>query len=92
MKPETLLIFALGVGALMVVIANDWWKKRLVEKKEKKNQKVRKDLRNNNTQWLLVVFLLLGIGIYAYLLNRPDLTNRDFGPITPLMRWLFQKH
>jgi len=51
----------------------------------------RKDLYVNKTRWGMVAALVVGLGVYAYLLNHPELTNRDFGPLTPLTHWLFAK-
>jgi len=92
MKPDVVLIVFLGVVSLMIVVANDWWKRRLVNKVEKRGTKARADLYNNKTRWGTVALIALGLGAYAYFLNHPELTGRDFGPLTPLMRWLFFRH
>ena len=89
MKPETGLVVFLGIVALIIVVVNDWWKRRLVQKAEGKGKKARKDLHTNNTQWGVVVAIALAIGAYAFLRTHPDLTSGDFGPLTPLIRWLF---
>jgi hypothetical protein len=92
MNSTSILVVVLGALALLVVVANDWWKRRLVKIAEKKGTTVRADIHNNKTPLTRIVVLILGIGVYAYLLNHPELTNRDFGPLTPLVRWMFFKH
>jgi hypothetical protein len=90
MGPEA--VFFIAVVALCFVIADDWWKRRLVKKAEAKGKMARKDLYVNSTRWGMVAVLIVALGAYACLLNRRELANRDFGPLTPLMHWLFAKH
>lgn len=89
MKPEIIFVVFLGVVSLIIVVANDWWKRRLVKKAEGQGKRARKDLYANRTQWVAVIIAAVGFGVFVYLLSRPDLTDRDFGPLTPLIRWLF---
>jgi uncharacterized iron-regulated membrane protein len=92
LKPEVVLIVFLVVVSLIIVVANDWWKRRLVDKVEKKGRKARSDFYDNKTRWGTVVLIALALGAYAYFLNHPELTGRDCGPFTPLVRWLFSRH
>jgi hypothetical protein len=91
MESETMFVIFLAVVSLVIVIANDFWKKGLVESAEKKGKKARRDLYINKTQWGMVAMLILGFGVYVYLLNHPELTDRDFGPLQPLIRLTFPK-
>jgi hypothetical protein len=43
----------------------------------------------NRTDWRIVAFLIVGFVVYLFLLANPQLTNRDFGPLDPLMKFLF---
>jgi hypothetical protein len=89
MNERAILVVVLGFAALLIVIADDWWKRRLVRRAEEKGKKARADLYVNKPRWSIVIAIAVGLITYAYLLTRPDLTNRDFGPLTPLVRWFF---
>ena len=91
MKPEALLILVLGGGALIIVVINDWWKQRLVDKARAERRSVRRNLLANKTQWGMVVALVIGFGLYAFLLSNPVLADRDFGPLNPSVEWLLSK-
>jgi hypothetical protein len=77
--------------ALLIVIANDYGKRRLIEDAEKEGKKPRRAWYANKTDWGMVVGLLVCFAIYSYLLNHPELTDRDFGPFTPWVRFTFPK-
>lgn len=91
MKPEVVLILVLGIGALGIVILNDWWKRRLVDRAHGRRGTIRKDLLSNKTQWGMVIAIAIGIALYAFLLNNPEWTNKNFGPLNPLVEWFFKK-
>ena len=91
MSSEALLIIVLMGGALLIVVLNDWWKRQLVSRAKADRREIRQDWLVNKTQWGRVgVLAVVGL-IYVYLMNHPELTDRDFGPLNPLVEWLFRK-
>jgi hypothetical protein len=92
MKQELVLGIFLGIVAVIVVVANGWLKRRLVARAERKGKSAREDVSaNKKTRWGVIIAIALALGVYAYFLNRPQVTDREFGPFTPLIRWLFSK-
>lgn len=90
MKFEVILVLLFVGSTLLILIANDWWKKRLVRKYERKGKKVDPGWYINKTEWAVVAAVVIATGVYAFLLANPELANRDFGPLNPIIEWLFR--
>jgi hypothetical protein len=90
-NPESILILVLLLGALWVVTANDRRLKRRAEAAKGPGRTVRKDTTEKKSQRPVIIAIAVGAVIYAILLNNPgEWMNRDFGPLTPLVRLFFE--
>lgn len=83
------LVAVLAILSLTLMIADDWWKRRLVRKARAKGRQVPAHWLQNRTDWRILVCLIAGFVLYLILLANSHLTNRDFGPLDPMMKWLF---
>lgn len=90
------MLLVLGVGAVIVVVANDWWKRRLVDKSRRQGEPARKEWLANKTNWGLTIALVVFLSLYAIVLNDPglvsELRNRDFGPLDSIIQWFLEQH
>ena len=84
------LVAVLAIGSLSVMVADDWWKRRLVRIARSKGKPVPAHWLQNRTDWRILAFLIAGFVLYLFLLANPQLTNRDFGPLDPMMKVLFE--
>lgn len=95
-RGRTVLLLVLGVGAVIVVVANDWWKRRLVDKSRRQGEPARKEWLANKTNWGLTIALVVFLSLYAIVLNDPglvsELRNRDFGPLDSIIQWFLEQH
>jgi len=89
-RRDGLVLFAvIAIGSLSVMVADDWWKRFLVRKARRKGKPVPENWLQNRTDWRILASLIAGFVLYLFLLSNPHLTNRDFGPLDPMMKWLF---
>lgn len=89
MNASSILICVLGFGGVLIVVLNDMLIRQSTH--DARSESANPKNRSRETQWSLVITLVIGIAIYAYLWNHPELTDRDFGPLNPIRDHFFPR-
>ncbi len=91
-RREGLVITAfIAIASLSLMIVDDFWKRRLVARARKKGKPIPENWLKNRTDWRYILVLIIGSVFFLYLQANPQLTNRDFGPLNPIARWMFDE-
>ncbi len=87
MSFEFVLCLVLGLGALLIVIANDWTKRLATERAERRRKQPR-DYGPSRTDWKMVIALALGFPVIAWVIANPREAKRWMHGIEGFPRWL----
>jgi hypothetical protein len=91
MSFEFLMVLMLigAFGGIVVVVLNDWTKRVANEKAQRRGKKPKRDLGPSQTDWKMVISLVVGIALYTLALaNHEQVLRWHWGFIRPFVEVL----